>query len=124
MLSFLLVSCNSKTLTFKGESNNWSGVIKLEDLTKNEQNNTYHNDYEGDLTLKYKGKNFDSIEDLKYRIVLIKNKDYINAEDVQLNDKGKLIGRVSCSDCEFSKGDSEIEIIVQWNGKSESFILN
>jgi major membrane immunogen (membrane-anchored lipoprotein) len=57
---FLLTACNSKDVTFSGESDNWEADLKI---TQN--SDTFENQ---DFVLKYKGEDVDSVREITYDV--------------------------------------------------------
>lgn len=122
-LIVLLTACNAMSnkidandMIFEGESNNWHGVVELNELNQME--------YAGDLKLSYKGD--DSFNEFTFESLLdglLGAYTKIKSEDISLDENGEKIIRISCSNCDYSLDESEIKITVNWNNQTESFNL-
>lgn len=115
LLIVLLTACNTKDVNdmiFEGESNNWHGVVELNELNQLE--------YAGDLILSYKGD--DSFNEFAFEILLDDNTK-IKSDDISLDENGETVIRISCSNCDYSSDDPKTIITVKWNKQTESFDL-
>ncbi|WP_277674498.1 hypothetical protein [Piscibacillus halophilus] len=116
LLSILLLpSCIADTdqLTFQNETDHW----QVE----------YHVDIKGEdsestrLFLKYVGEG-EAPENINYRIDSVTGS---NGGNNTLLKNGLLdISLGSCSGCSITREDEEIEITIEWNNDSETFMLN
>src|SRR5699024_9273299 len=114
-LIVLLTACNAKDandMIFEGESNNWHGVVELNELNQME--------YAGDLKLSYKGD--DPFNEFTFEILLDGNTK-IKSDDISLDENGETVIKISCSNCDYSSDESETKITVNWNNQTESFYL-
>lgn len=118
-LIVLLTACNVESnendMILEGQSNNWYGVAEL-----NEQDQEDENNYAGELKLSYKGD--DPVNDFSYE-VLLEDDTQIIAEDDPLDENEEVVTRISCSNCDYSSGEAEIEVTVYWNNQTETFYL-
>lgn len=115
-LSMLFLSaCNSNTFEFTGETDNWSAVLKV----------TQHsNDYEEQkFELQYKGEDISSVGNISFEVDT--NAGGFSGSGYTLNENGvlKSSDEANPTNAKIIK-ESEVEVIVEWNDKTETIILN
>lgn len=99
-------------ITFVGESDNWK--VDLQFVHKDKQE-------EREFKLTYKGEDVDSVEEINYEV---QGSGRFDHKGAQLNDEGYVTDSGFCEGCAFEKEETEIDVTVEWNGKSESFRLD
>ncbi|WP_316572066.1 hypothetical protein [Neobacillus sp. YIM B06451] len=115
-LVILLSACQSKTLYFNGESENWTGKVRVIQTGDTQEQN---------FTLKYEGENLKNVTGklIEYRI---EESTGISEGTGPLSKGGVLksndFGDV-CSGCAFVQEDSVFTITVKWDEKRESIKL-
>jgi hypothetical protein len=112
----MLSACNnSKTLNFSGETANWSTELKVTQ-TKD--------DYEKqEFKLYYKGKDVNSVGEITYKVDT--NAGGFGYSGVKLDENGSLIGKDEANPTNAKViEESEVEVTVEWNGNTETIILN
>ncbi|MGD6966350.1 hypothetical protein ACQCVP_07975 [Rossellomorea vietnamensis] len=109
----LLTACNSKDVSFAGESDSWEAELKIihnSDTFKKE-----------DFVLRYKGEDIDSVGDFAYEVDSISSG--FGREGEGLGENGSIRhSRESRADAIIPE-DAEIEVTVEWNGNTETFTL-
>ncbi len=115
VLLLLLSACSSKTFTFIGETENWSAELKVTQTS---------NDYETqEFKLQFKGEDVNSVGEITYDIDT--NSGGFGYSDVKLNKNGFLTGRDEANPNNAKViGNSEVKVSVEWNGKTETILLN
>lgn len=111
-----LFACQAKTkdLTFAGAGNQWSAVLTVNQNAGEEK-------YQ--IQLSYKGDTREEIIDFSYDVVV---NDYgmgFGANDATLNKENKYQNKTLGSNSPSTSKEDEPVIKVEWNNKSESFIL-
>ncbi|MBH9968976.1 hypothetical protein [[Bacillus] enclensis] len=109
----LLTACNSKDVSFSGESDSWEAELKI---TQN--SDTFKKEH---FVLKYKGEDIDSVGDVAYEVDSISGG--FGREGEPLGENGSISqSRESRADANIPE-DAEIEVTVEWNGDTETFTL-
>ncbi|MGY6212286.1 hypothetical protein ACXEO8_20140 [Cytobacillus firmus] len=111
----LLSACsNSKTLSFSGETDNWSA-----DLTVTQTNDDYEKQ---EFKLNYKGKDVNSVGDITYKVDT--NAGSFGKSGVKLDENGILIGTEEANPTNAKViEESEVEVTVEWNDNTETITL-
>jgi hypothetical protein len=110
----LLTACNSKDVTFSGETDNWEADLKI---TQN--SDTFENQ---DFVLKYKGEDIDSVGEIAYEVDSIGSEFGREGEPLDENGSIRDDRESRATNAEISE-DAEVEVTVEWNGNSETFTL-
>lgn len=104
---FLIACSTQKTYHFKGESENWH-VDNTIDIIDNDS------EFER-IKIKYIGDN-EIPEEIYYEIKG-------NSGNTLLNDGVFKTSDSACYGCALTKENEEIDVTIEWNGKSDSFTL-
>ncbi len=115
ILLILLSACSSKTLTFSGDSDYWSAVLKVTQT---------NDDYETqEFKLQFNGKDINSVGELTYNIET--NAGSFGHSGVKLNKDVFLTGRDESNpiNAKVIEG-SEVKVLVEWNDKTETISLS
>ncbi|HWL24346.1 MAG TPA: hypothetical protein VNR38_11460 [Ureibacillus sp.] len=112
---FILSGCQSKTLTFEGESENWAAKITaMQDDNREIQ----------DFVLVYQGEEKESVAGME---VNYKIEDHTGSSGGRGTLKGpgvlQIKGYSNCSGCAFVYEGTEIKITVEWEDKTETILL-
>ena len=115
ILLLFLSACSSKTITFSGESDNWSAELKVT------QNN---DDYETqEFKLQFNGKDINSVGEITYNIDT--NAGGFGESGVKLNKSGLLTGKDEANPTNAKVIDnSEVKAKVEWNDNTETILLS
>ncbi|WP_106497255.1 hypothetical protein [Lentibacillus sp. Marseille-P4043] len=110
IIAFILVSCSQKTLTFTGGSDNWSVRYTA---------HIHETDSESiEYAIRYIGEK-PAPETIDYELgSLSVHGRIVNKDTSAVTSKGG-----SCFGCAVTQEDEEIEAVIMWNGKTESFTL-
>lgn len=112
LIFVLLVGCERKTLTFKGESTNWIGTYKSTIDGDNE---------DGAYVVKYKGENPEKIKVLN--IVINGGETDFNGDGKALDQHKEISLPNRCTDCLTTRDDKKMKIDIKWDGKEETITL-
>ncbi|XRG80703.1 hypothetical protein V5E38_10550 [Rossellomorea sp. GAMAL-10_SWC] len=96
LLILVLVGCEQKTLTFKGESTNWIGTYKSTIDGDNE---------DGAYVVKYKGENPEKIKILN--IVINGGETDFNGDGKALDQHKEISLPNRCTDCLTTRGEKK-----------------
>jgi major membrane immunogen (membrane-anchored lipoprotein) len=110
----LLTACNSKDVTFSGESDNWEADLKI---TQN--SDTFENQ---DFVLKYKGEDIDSVGEITYEVDSIGGEFGRKGESLEENGSIRDDRESKAANAKIPE-DAEVEVTVEWNGNTETFTL-
>jgi hypothetical protein len=110
----LLTACNSKDVTFSGESDNWEVDLKI---TQN--SDTFENQ---DFVLKYKGEDVDSVGEVTYDVDSIGSGFGREGESLEENGSIRDSRESRATNAEIPE-DAKVEVTVEWNGNTETFTL-
>ncbi|QWG30026.1 hypothetical protein EXW58_21625 [Bacillus mycoides] len=108
----LLVGCNQKVLSFKGESENWIGSYKTQ-ISEDSEDGAY--------VVKYKGENPEKIKVLN--IVINDGESDFNGDGKALDENNELSFPKKCTDCLTTREDKEMIIDIKWDGHHENITL-
>lgn len=114
LLLLLLTACSSKTLTFSGETDNWSAnliVIQTSD------------DYETqEFILKYKGSDVNSVGEITYSVASVGG---FGRSGAILEENGILKDSSEANPTNAKVSEhTEVEVTVEWNGNIETLKLS
>lgn len=112
---FILSGCQSKTLNFEGESENWAAKITaMQDGDREIQ----------DFVLSYRGEEQENVEGME---VNYKIEDHTGSSSGMgtLTSPGvlQIKSYSNCSGCAFVYESTEIEFTVEWEDKTETILL-
>lgn len=108
----LLVACSGQqTYHFKGDSENWNVDYSIDIKGNNSES--------GDITIKYIGENETPIE-INYEI---NSRSGSSSGNMELNDGVLKTSAPTCSGCAVTKENEELDVTIEWDGKTESFTL-
>jgi hypothetical protein len=113
-LLLLLGACSSKTLTFSGQTENWSSNLKV---TQNSD------DYETqEFVLEYKGADVNSVGEITYSVDSVGS---FGRGGATLEENGTLRDRDEANPTNAKVNeDTPVEVTVEWNGNVETFKLS
>ncbi|MBT2642826.1 hypothetical protein J7I80_11355 [Bacillus sp. ISL-41] len=113
-LLLLLVACSSKTLTFSGQTENWSANLKVTQTS---------DDYETqEFVLEYKGDDVSSVGEITYSVDSVGS---FGRGGVTLEENGTLRDRDEANPTNAKVNeDTQVEVTVEWNGSVETFKLS
>lgn len=120
LLLLLLVACSNntsdnETFTFSGETDNWAANLKI---------NQTDDDYEKqEFVLKYKGKDANSVGEIKYNVDTGSGGFSRSGATLEENGTLKDNDEANPTNAKVNK-NSEIEVTVKWNGNTETFKLS
>lgn len=120
LLLLLLVACSNntsdnETFTFSGETDNWAANLKI---------NQTDDDYEKqEFVLKYKGKDANSVGEIKYNVDTGFGGFSRSGATLEENGTLKDNDEANPTNAKVNK-NSEIEVTVKWNGNTETFKLS
>ncbi|WP_142675566.1 hypothetical protein [Rossellomorea aquimaris] len=104
----LLTGCQQKTLSFEGKGDYWEGSY-ISNQTSNSEN--------GEFMFGYTGE--ESIGEIEYFIT-----SRAGDSSGNINVDGKVFTRsTACSGCAKTVEDDEFHVVIQWDGKEDSFTL-
>ncbi|MGY0694682.1 hypothetical protein ACW2QC_18190 [Virgibacillus sp. FSP13] len=110
IIALHLVACSQKTLTFTGESDNWSVRYTAHIHDSDSESIEY--------AIRYTGEK-PAPETIDYELgSLSVHGGIINKDSSAVTSKGS-----SCSGCAVTQEDEEIEAVIKWKGHTESFTL-
>jgi hypothetical protein len=112
LLTILLYGCQSNTLSFIGEGEDWSAEVIVQHYSGKESE---------DIIIHYQGEDIDSVDSFNYLIeapswgtgqgsAVLNKAGVFKDEGVSLNERR-------------TSSDAELTITIEWNGKTETFIL-
>lgn len=111
----LLPACSSNTFAFTGETENWSAILKV----------TQHsNDYEDqEFELKYKSDDVSDVGNITVEVNT--NAGGFGSSGNTLNENGvlKRSNEANPTNAKIIE-NSEVEVTVEWNDNTETFILH
>ena len=111
-----IIKCSqTQELKFVGESENWSAEVTVTQTDGDEE-------YE--IQINYKGNDIESVKTFNYFVETSTNGGLnFGANNVSLNDKGKYQNKNLGSNSPSTKQEEKLVLIVEWNGITESFVL-
>jgi len=111
----LLSACQTHELIFIGESENWSAELTVAQNGGDEQ-------YE--IQINYNGNEIENVSTFNYFVETSAN-GVLNyrANYVSLDEKGKYHHNSLSSNSPSTKQEEELVLKVEWNGMTESFVL-
>jgi hypothetical protein len=112
----MLSGCsNPKTLNFSGETDKWSAELKV-----TQANDCYEKQ---EFKLSYRGEYLNSVGEISYKVET--NAGGFGGGDVNLDENGiiKTINEGNPTNAKVIE-ESEVEVIVEWNDKSEVIKLD
>jgi hypothetical protein len=114
VLLLLLASCNSKTLTFTGETDNWSANLIVIQTRE---------DYETqEFVLKYKGNDVSSVGEITYNVDSVGG---FGRSGAKLGQNGSLRDSNEANPTNAKVSEhTMVEVTVEWNGNIETFKLS
>jgi len=113
---FTLSACQSKTLIFNGESENWSATVTVTQ-TEDKQ--------EQGFMLRYKGEDIKSVEGSEIGYKIEDNTGSSSgAQPLKSNGAIESEGTSACSGCAFVTEDTEMKFTVEWGDHTEIILLH
>jgi len=111
----LLSACQTHELIFVGESENWAAEVTV---TQNRGDEQY------EIQINYNGNEIENVNTFDYFVETSTN-GVLNygANNVSLDEKGKYQHNSLSSNSPSTKQEEELVLKVEWNGISETFIL-
>ncbi|EPD53259.1 hypothetical protein HMPREF1210_00990 [Paenisporosarcina sp. HGH0030] len=115
LVSFLLSACGYKTFDFSGESDNWTGELKVTQ-TEDEWE-------EQELKLQYKGNDVNSVGEIEYNVET--NAGGFGGSGLTLEENGtfKASKEANPTNAKIIE-EAEVVVTIEWNGHTETIILN
>lgn len=109
-----LSACSSEGFILFGNSENWSATLEITELGSGFQSH--------ELELQYKGSDIDSVGQFAYNLET--NAGGFGEGGVTVNEDGLLLNErnVNSTNAKVIK-NSEAELIVEWDGNTETIIL-
>nr|WP_220127313.1 hypothetical protein [Halobacillus locisalis] len=109
----LLAACGSKDFSFSGETDNWSATLDVR-----QTNAGYETQ---DLLLEYKGEDPESVGEFSYSLDSVGG---FGVNGATLNENGFVKGGSEANPTNAQATENtEVEVTVEWNGNTETFIL-
>lgn len=109
---FLVACSNQQTYYYKGESENWDVKYTINVTGKDSQS--------GDIMIRYIGDN-EIPKEINYEI---NSSSGTVSGNHELNDGVLETSGSTCSGCGVTKENAELDVTINWDGKSDSFTLN
>lgn len=109
-----LSACSSETFIFTGETENWSTELKVI-----QHGNGYENQ---EFKLLFKGDP-STVDNVNFNVET--NATGLGGSDYELNEKGEILVSDEANPTNAKiTDDSEVEVTVEWNDKTETIILD
>ncbi|OLS37046.1 hypothetical protein BTR22_10170 [Alkalihalophilus pseudofirmus] len=111
MLFLILTACGQDTVKFNGQSDQWEATYTAHIYEENSQTEEYSIRYIGNDTIP--------------QIVNYSFGTFLSVNGRELNETGTLSSSESggCSGCAVTIRDDRIEFTIEWDGQTESFVL-
>lgn len=110
----LLAACNSKEVTFSGETDNWQAELEFI-----QNSDTFERQ---EFLLKYKGEDVESVGEIAYNVDSIGSGFGREGESLAENGSMRDSREFRTTNAEIPE-DAEIEVTVEWRGNTETFTL-
>lgn len=114
LLVLLLSGCQTKKLVFVGEDEDWKAKVTVYQTVEYEKH---------EIQLNYKGNDIQKNEMFSYYVKTSDSGVDFGADNVSLNDNGVYQNTILGSNSPSTSVNDELELKVDWNDKSERFIL-